>query len=65
MKNKPTAPEPNPHFDAIADLRRKSAALIEIVEGITSVRWSSEGRRFKDTPEWAAFYVSANRANKD
>lgn len=59
-----TQTTPNPHFDDAADLRQKSADLIAIVEGIKSVRWAHNGRRLKDTPEWAAFYVSANKANE-
>lgn len=62
---KPQPAERNPYFDAEADLRRKCAALVEIVEGVTSVRWAHNAHRLKDTPEWAAFYVAANRANSD
>jgi len=64
MKKKSTVAKRNPHFDKVADLKRKCADLIEIVEGARSPHdsWRSThfcGRRLKDTPEWAAFYVSA------
>lgn len=37
--------------------------LIEIVEGVTSVRWQNprNNARLKDTPEWCAFYVAAHK----
>lgn len=33
-------------------------ALNEVVEGVRSERWASDGRRLKDTPEWCAFYCA-------
>lgn len=33
--------------------------VMQIVEGVRSVRWNHEGRRLKDTPEWCRFYVAA------
>lgn len=52
----------NPDFDAVADLKKKCADLIKIVEGVGSSRWASpSGRRLKDTHEWCAFYVSARQ----
>jgi hypothetical protein len=38
--------------------------LNEIVEGVTSVRWSGGGVRLKDTIEWAEFYCALKRAGK-
>jgi len=38
--------------------------LNEIVEGVTSVRWSFKNSRLKDTEEWCEFYVALNRANE-
>lgn len=32
--------------------------LINIVEGLPSVRWAYEGRRLKDTKEWCVFYCA-------
>lgn len=47
-----------------ADLKQKAYELIEIVEGASSVRWAHNGLRLKDTPQWCAFYVSAQKINK-
>ena len=65
-KGKPTEPERNPHFDAVADLRRKCADLIRIVEGSKHQNWvafgaNGPGMRLRDMPEWCAFYVSVQR----
>ena len=54
----------------MADLRRKCADLIEIVEGAKPPNepWRSTshfGRRLKDMPEWCAFYASAREANDE
>lgn len=35
--------------------------LIEIVEGVRNERWSSNGVRLKDTPEWCNLYVAVRR----
>ena len=43
------------YFD---DLLEASKALREIVEGVTSERWASAGRRLKDAKAWCAFYVA-------
>ncbi|MES2367368.1 MAG: hypothetical protein V4563_15940 [Pseudomonadota bacterium] len=47
---------------ANADLILKARDLVNLIEGIQSVRWHYEGRRLKDTPQWAAFYVAVNKA---
>lgn len=40
------------------------AGLMEIVEGVRSVRWNHEGHRLKDTPEWCRFYVAAKSLDR-
>lgn len=39
-------------------LESEVAALMEIVEGVRGERWSANGRRLVDTPEWCALYVA-------
>lgn len=39
-------------------LQKRVAALVEIVEGASSVRWDYCGERLKDTKEWCAVYVA-------
>lgn len=40
--------------------------LIEIVEGVSSVRWENADNRvrLKDMPQWCEFYVQMGRANE-
>ncbi len=46
---------------ADARLRASIYKLVERVEGVTCERWAAGGLRFKDTPEWVAFYVAAKQ----
>jgi len=43
----------------------EAAALMEIVEGVRGERWSANGRRLVDTPEWCALYVAWRRQAND
>jgi len=45
-------------------LRKASLNLVNLVEGVGSVRWAYNGFRFKDTEDWCEFYVAANRAKE-
>lgn len=36
--------------------------LMEIVEGVRNARWSHEGKRLVDTPEWCELYCAWNAA---
>jgi hypothetical protein len=49
-----------------AFMKLKAAAehLNVIVEGVRNERWSADGRRLKDTPEWVAFYLALNEVNR-
>lgn len=38
--------------------------LMEIVEGVRNARWSHEGRRLVDTPEWAKLYCAWNELHR-
>lgn len=51
-------PRPTPE-----ELEKLCLELIEIVEGVRSLRWSADGRglRLKDTKEWAKFYVAVSK----
>lgn len=48
------------------EIATEIANLIEIVEGVRSVRWENveTGFRLKDTPEWCAFYVASSKQSK-
>lgn len=46
----------------ITELLNAAEQLIEIVEGVPSVRWAFGARRLKDSPEWVKFYVVARKA---
>ncbi len=39
-------------------LLEKASALVDLVDGARSVRWSHDGLRLKDTGAWAEFYVA-------
>lgn len=52
---------------ALRELHGAAEDLVKIVDGAHNVRWSFNGRRLVDTPEWCRFYVArcaANRASK-
>lgn len=46
------------------ELLKSCKALVEIVEGVRSERWNSDGFRLKDTKEWCDFYVKFNRSEE-
>lgn len=49
----------------IKRLREASCNLVNLVEGVGSVRWAYNGFRLKDTEEWCEFYVASNRAKEE
>lgn len=46
------------------ELKAAAEKLNVIVEGVRNERWTADGRRLKDAPEWCAFYVALNAANR-
>ena len=53
-------PEREPDSDSLEKLCWE---LVEIVEGVGSLRWTADGGglRLKDTKEWAKFYVAVSK----
>jgi hypothetical protein len=39
--------------------------LMQIVEGVRGERWSANGRRLVDTPEWCRLYVARCAINRE
>lgn len=50
---------------ACASLVDSGSGLIDIVEGVLSERWACDGKRFKDTQQWAKFYVLIQAAKNN
>lgn len=47
-----------------ARLYDAAKALVYLLEGVGCKRWAFEGRRLKDTKEWAEFYVATANAQR-
>ena len=53
-----------PDWAEIEELLTTCMDLVDLVEGVGSVRWEHEGRRLKDTAAWAKFYVHVQKAGR-
>jgi hypothetical protein len=60
--------EPKTTIDPVASMEllallQSANDLNAIVDGPFNVRWSHNGVRLTDTPQWCAFYVAMCKAN--
>lgn len=45
--------------ERLRELHKAAEDLIQIVEGFRGERWTANGKRLVDTPEWCRFYVAS------
>lgn len=49
---------------ALRELHGATEELMQIVEGFRGERWTANGKRLVDTPEWCRFYVARCAVNR-